>query len=98
MSTRRRQLGIGQWRGDWPIAWYPGRAITIGDWRRCLRPEIGIIYTVVLPWPCSFEVPIARPSYAEILRDGITMEIGKYASARERRALLCGERIDDGKH
>jgi hypothetical protein len=94
----RRQLGIGQWIGEWPIAFYPGRAITLGDWRRCLRPEIGIVYLIVFPWPCAVEAPIARPRYAEMLLNGISVEIGKYASAAERRALLCGERIEHGEH
>jgi hypothetical protein len=90
--AKRRQLAIGEWVGEFPIVNLRGAWITIGDWRQCKRPAIGVLYLVEL----AIEPP--RPSYLEILTRGTQATIGKYASTAERRALLTGERIENGEH
>jgi len=90
--SRRRQLAIGEWIGEFPIVFLRDAWITIGDWRLCKRPAIGVLYIAAI---ASESRPL---SYLEILTRGAQAQIGKYASAAERRALLNGERIEDGKH
>lgn len=91
----RRQLAIGKWIGEFPIVYLRGAWLTIGDWRMCNRPVIGVLYMAELAIDDGKEPP---PLYLAILTRGAQARIGKYTSARERRALLCGERIEDGKH
>lgn len=89
--AKRRQLAIGEWIGEFPIVHLRGAWTTIGDWRLCKRPAIGVLYFAAL----SIEDP--RPSYLEILTRGAQAQIGKYASTAKRRALLNGERIEHGE-
>jgi len=90
--ARRRQLAIGEWIGEFPIVFLRDAWITIGDWRLCKRPAIGVLYLAAL---ASESPPL---SYLEILTRGAQAQIGKYASTAERRALLNGERIEHGEH
>lgn len=94
--ARRRQLAIGEWVGSFPVVYLRGAWITIGDWRLCKRPAIGVIYMVELAIDERGKDP--PPSYLAILTHGAQAPIGKYASTAERRALLTGERIEHGEH
>lgn len=85
--ARRRQLEIGEWRGEFPIVFIRGLWVTVGDWRQCDRPEIGRLYF------CAFAIDLPNPSYIDVVTRGAQASIGQYASAAERRALLSGERI-----
>jgi hypothetical protein len=89
--AKRRQLAIGEWIGEFPIVYLRGAWITIGDWRMCKRPAIGVLYLA------EFAIDSPAPSYLEILTRGAQAQIGKYASTAERRALLNGERIEHGE-
>jgi hypothetical protein len=89
--ARRRQLSIGEWFGAFPIVYLRGAWITLGDWRTCKRPAVGVIYMVEL----AIDSP--PPSYLEILTRGTQATVGKYASTAERRSLLTGERIEHGE-
>ena len=100
MSRARRQLDIGRWVGEYPIAQLRDLVVTIADWRQCNRPEIGELAYVVLDLKRieGQSYPGGYVGYQNLLGRGYKLTFGKYASARERRALLNGKRIEDGKH
>lgn len=85
--AKRRQLTIGNWRGEFPIVFLGGSWVTIGDWRQCERPEVGTLYF------CALAIEPPKPSYLDVVTRGAQAPIGQYASAAERRALLSGERF-----
>ncbi len=101
LDISSRVPNVGRTVRRWPISTlgelrspgaHLGIYVTIADVVQARKPEVGAVYVVI-----EVSTTGEAPTYAAMLDAGSYCLIGHYTSAAERRALLQGERIDDGE-